>query len=218
MPSNEQPLGSNSNYSDPGDTYFNARGYALEFYHVPSGNVEGFTVFAKGVVGLGVAFAAFGALAPVIAVGATAIAASLTGVALAARGANMVAEPMMNFFETLGDLASSTGLSQVARDIVEIAQAVESLPQEKSIAFKGVVDSISGLEQANGNIATTRAASAAQSTARTVFAATQNNNTNNQQSAPIERQPIEIKLMLEDREMASYVLEVVGRELDITRI
>lgn len=173
-----------------------------------------FAKMSLSVIGLGLAFTGFALLGPVMAIGLATFVTQLGVLAIAMRAAAKTAEPMIGFMDSLTNLATSTGLSNVATEVLAIAEAVESIPQEKSIAFRGVIDSIKGLETAKAGIVNTGASATARTTAQAVLAGTSTTN-QSQYAEVVSRQPLEIKLMLDERQLGSHIIDVVGKNLEI---
>ena len=174
---------------------------------------------SKLVLGLFAMAAAFGLLSllgPKLALGLTPLGASLMvvgggmlmisgAVAIVLGSVGLLTLAITGLFDSMTELAGTTGLSSVAKEIKNIAESIEQVPVIKAIAFKSVLDSAvvasnvtAPTAVANNVAAAAGAATAGGGAGRTVV-----------------KQPIQLNF--DGKKLSEFVTEVIGEQVKIVQ-
>tara|TARA_R100000664_G_scaffold28159_1_gene39250 strand:- start:6545 stop:8872 length:2328 start_codon:yes stop_codon:yes gene_type:complete len=174
---------------------------------------------SKLVLGLFAMAAAFGLLSllgPKLALGLTPLGASLMvvgqgmlmisgAVAIVIGSVGLLTLAITGLFDSMTELAGTTGLSSVAKEIKNIAESIEQVPVIKAIAFKSVLDSAvvasnvtAPTAVANNVAAAAGAATAGGGAGRTVV-----------------KQPIQLNF--DGKKLSEFVTEVIGEQVKIVQ-
>ena len=173
----------------------------------PSQLVIAMFAFAAALVALafvsGPASTALQALAiPLLQIGG-ALALVGVGIAAATAGIGYLVNSFANMFDSISSLAETTGLATVAKEIKNIASAIDQVHIIKAIAFKSVLDSAAVATNVTAPTAVATAANSVNAAGGAMSGTT------------TVKQPI--KLFFGERELAEFVTEVVGDQVRIVQ-
>ena len=180
---------------------------AAMMFESPSKLVIGLFAFARSLGSItlasGPASTALAALAiPLLKIGG-ALALVGVGIAAATAGIGYLVNSFANMFDSISGLTETTGLATVAKEIKNIASAIDQVPIIKAIAFKSVLDSAAVATNVTAPTAVATAANSVNAAGGAMSGTT------------TVKQPI--KLFFGERELAEFVTEVVGDQVRIVQ-
>ena len=169
-----------------------------------------------GLFAMAAAFALLAVLGPKLALGLTPLGASLMvvgqgmlmisgAVAIVLGSVGLLTLAITGLFDSMTELAGTTGLSSVAKEIKNIAESIEQVPIFKAIAFKSVLDSavVASNVTAPTAVANNVAAAASVTTAGGGAGRT------------VVKQPIQLNF--DGKKLSEFVTEVIGEQVKIVQ-
>jgi uncharacterized membrane protein YgdD (TMEM256/DUF423 family) len=185
------------------------------------GLIAGAMMFASpsklviGLFAMAGAFALLALLGPKLAIGLTPLGGSLMivgqgmlmisgAVAIVLGSVGLLTLAITDLFDSMTELAGTTGLANVAKEIGNIAESIEQVPIFKAIAFKSVLDSavvaskVTAPTAVANNVAAAANVTTAGGAGRTVV-----------------KQPIQLNF--DGKKLSEFVTEVIGEQVKIVQ-